>query len=161
MKTAVKKRCPKSLILDYGSRRRGDILGMALKCQSIWRRYPGDSFEWLDILGMALKDWSLWEDMRLNREIERRNKALSQSSNGHKAGLKKHFLMETDDTDGDAQTSNEITYFSNHSDSESESESEADIDSNILSELSSDNQDSISEISEDMELQQMQFLKQI
>ncbi|CAH7671050.1 hypothetical protein PPACK8108_LOCUS5804 [Phakopsora pachyrhizi] len=95
------------------------------------------------------------------REIERRNKALSQCSNSHKAGLKKGFQMETYDTDGDAQTSNEITYFSNHSDSESESEaegdtdseskSEADTDSNNLSELSSDYQDSLSEISEDME----------
>ncbi|KAI8459899.1 hypothetical protein BY996DRAFT_6409842 [Phakopsora pachyrhizi] len=85
------------------------------------------------------------------REIERKNKALSQFSNSHKAGLKKCFQMETDDTDGDAQRSNEITYFLNHSDSESESEAEADTDPNNLSELSSDYQDSLSEISEDME----------
>ncbi|KAI8457790.1 hypothetical protein BY996DRAFT_6411397 [Phakopsora pachyrhizi] len=74
------------------------------------------------------------------REIERRNKALYQSSNNHKAGLKKHFQMETDDNDGEAQTN-----------SESESKSEADTDSNNLSELSSDYQGSLSEISEDVE----------
>ncbi|KAI8444469.1 hypothetical protein BY996DRAFT_6594795 [Phakopsora pachyrhizi] len=90
---------------------------------------------------MALKCWSLWEGGYPGDGFE-----TLESFGGYNIGQ-----METDDTDGDAQTSNEITYFSNHSDSESESKSEADTDSNNLGELSSDYQDSLSEISEDME----------
>ncbi|KAI8459453.1 hypothetical protein BY996DRAFT_6441700 [Phakopsora pachyrhizi] len=68
------------------------------------------------------------------KEIERRANALSQSSNIHKAGLKMYFQMETDDTDGEDQTSNKINYFSNPADSVcvSESEANADFRSSIL-----------------------------
>ncbi|CAH7670948.1 hypothetical protein BY996DRAFT_6502486 [Phakopsora pachyrhizi] len=86
------------------------------------------------------------------REVERRKHVLAEYSSCQEVRLMKNFQKETDDTDCEYQRGDLFKYSTDSEDSELESISASSENLNhLISDISSESQDTLSDISEDME----------